>query len=213
MAKNIREKVHRNFFFHPDPEVFFCDLAKSVASGPLEYQQIFEAFRKNLAAVIWTAGMPFHYVQAEVHQRRFEKILIAEKIRSQPVERGGPPRRTEEEVLEIATTRFRQELSTSEGSGAIIDQILTDLEQSIENPDVLTGATEVLRQSEVLIWSAFEVLTSDLFVCLVNHVPALTAMLFKDERTKKRFQLRDPLAVLEQFNFDLSEGALDSVGG
>jgi hypothetical protein len=204
MQRTINHNVYVNFFFPPDPEAFFGSLASVISSAPQEYREIFEAFRKNLEAVIWTANMPFHFVQTGVHQRRFEKVLLAEGIRNIPVPVGSPPKLTEDEVLELARKKFRQELSTPEGSDAIIGLILNDLERSIENRDILTGATEVLRQSEVLIWSAFEVLASDLFVGLLNRTPTLATLVYRDERTKKRLQLRDPLSILDRFSFDLS---------
>lgn len=86
----------------------------------------------------------------------------------------------------------------AEGVGKITDSMMDDL--------FLRAASELLRQGSVLSWAALEVFSTDLFVQLLNLVPDLSINLLDDERTNKRFQLRNvALRTVHDFGYDLSK--------
>jgi hypothetical protein len=213
MAKTISVKIKSSFFFPPDPAVFFSGLQNAITSSPSAFRNTAEALKKNVEAVIWTASMPFHLIQNAVNQRRFDRIFAAEKIRNLAVPYEKKRTLSDEEVLTLAGEKFKQESESVEGCGTSIDHIFAELEHMLQAPETSTGAREILRQSEVLVWGALEVFANDFFVVLLNTTPSLTGPLLKDERTKKRFQLKDSLSILEDFQFDMSQHMGDMLVG
>jgi hypothetical protein len=83
-------------------------------------------------------------------------------------------------------------------------QAIKDLEPFIDHPLVSMASKELMRQSVVLAWIAFEALATDLFVLALNSAPDLTIRVLRDEQCKKRFQLRDITRIIEQHGFELS---------
>lgn len=79
-----------------------------------------------------------------------------------------------------------------------------NLDDFLDHETARDAAAHLLRQCTVLTWSAFEVLTSDLFVYLINTNPRLSALLFRDERTKKLYQAKELIVALEEYGYDLS---------
>jgi hypothetical protein len=66
------------------------------------------------------------------------------------------------------------------------------------------SAEELLRQCTVLCWSAFEVLSSDLFVALLNDNPSLADKIFSAPDTKDYFKPKELGAALPLHKYDLS---------
>lgn len=213
MAKTIPIEIKDGFFFPCDPTVFFSALNNAITSSPSAFRNIAEALKKNVEAVIWTASMPFHLVQNAVNQRRFDRILAAQKILNLRAPYVKERTLSDEEVLALAREKFKQESTSVDGRGTLIDHIFAELEHMLQAPETSTSAREVLRQSEVLVWGALEVFANDFFVALLNTDPSLTGPLLKDERTKKRFQLKDSLSILEDFHFDMSQHMGDMLVG
>ena len=71
----------------------------------------------------------------------------------------------------------------------------------------LAGALdELLLQSLVLTWSAFEVLARDFFIGYVNNTPSAIEVLLGDSNCKKRFDAaKMPVEVLSEHGYDLSK--------
>jgi hypothetical protein len=128
--------------------------------------------------------------------------------------------------VELGVTRMRRVLRNEEKNS---DQIHAELKQKLgEEPwregfessvhalykSNLTNflrdeigrstARTMIRQCTVLVWSAFEVLVTDLFRQLLNKDPTLTARLMKDERTRRLYSPKDLYSALEQQNYNLS---------
>jgi hypothetical protein len=70
---------------------------------------------------------------------------------------------------------------------------------------VSSAVSELHAQGVVLMWSAFEVLARDLFVCCLNCQPDLASRILGDETTKRLFQLKGlDFETLAQYRFDVS---------
>lgn len=203
--EGTRSIAHDHFFFPPNSLEFFKDLETVVCNAPQQIRDVAEAFRRNLEAVLSTASMPFRLAWAAVQQRRWQKILIAERIRALEFEDKGQTKEyADSQALQEAKGKFDQELSSRDGIQSRAKEVLSDLEHLLREDDMRLSAAELLRQSTVLTWGALEVFANDLFMRLFNIKPRLTGDLMRDERTKKRFQLRDPVKILEQYEYDLS---------
>ncbi len=133
-------------------------------------------------------------------------LLAAARIRNlkNPYAEAPEPL-SDGQVVEAVRRDFLARLSTPDEVKAVNDQTVLELQRSIEDESFLSGARELLRQADVLIWSAVEVLSNDLFIALLNTKPKLAAALLRDERTKKRFLVRDVSPILEEFGYDLSK--------
>jgi hypothetical protein len=178
-------------------------LEVSLPTLPSGFTHLVESFRRNFLAVISTASMPFRIVSTNHTHWIFHQIFLAEKIRTL-----GPAfgEKSEEEKLEIANNIARQkfEAAMKEQREDRVQTILSDLEHLLIDAEMVSAAAELIRQSEALAWGTLEVLANDLFISLLNRKPQLTEDLIRDERTKKRFLIRDMSDALTTYGYDLS---------
>ena len=209
MDNRAREHVRAHFFSYSESEVvtLLKDLRETAESVGPRLRQVAGAFEKNLLAVLVTAAMPHHIVWTSAAHHYFEKILIAEKIRTMPLpgeEAAEPEGQTTSEAFEVAKQKLLHDLKAPRETSVVKRQVIAELAHLLEDEDVASAASELLRQSDVLVWGALEVLINDLFIVLMNSKPELTGRLLRDERTPKRFQLKDTMPMLERFSYDLS---------
>lgn len=212
--------IDENFFGPPGDDFFSC-LASAITAAPQEFAGASRAFQQSLDAVVSTASIPFFYARAGICQRHFERLLTAARIRNsrltaedvlppelrkKPSEEELERQRSEDAELTATVSReFAEKLATREGRTAVKKDILSELEHSLHDESVFAGVRELLRQAEVLIWGALEVLCNELFVAMLNGDPRLVGRLLKDERTRKQFQIRDLLSMLEDYDYNVSE--------
>jgi hypothetical protein len=170
---------------------------------PGDFSHLAESFRKNLLAVVSTASMPFRIVSTNHSHWVYHQLLLAEKIRTLA---PAFDEKSEEEKSEIAHNIARQKFDTAmkDQRRDRVQTILADLEHLLIAPEMVSAAAELIRQSETLAWGTLEVLANDLFISLLNRKPQLTEDLIRDERTKKRFPVRDMSDALTTYGYDLS---------
>jgi hypothetical protein len=196
------EAVYEHFFFSFDIAESLDDLRDRM---PEPFSAIYEAFRRNVSAVIGVATMPYVMAGTAVHARRFQQIVMAERIRS------GMLDAREEEREQHALTKARQRMTAEAGDQTSVQRdceaILQDLANLLPLSNFDAAADELLRQSTVMTWGAFEVLATDLFVALLNNRPQMSAALFADERSKRKYSLKDIKELpklLDECGYDLS---------
>jgi hypothetical protein len=209
--KVVRE-MRRHFFVPPQAEEVFGQLAAAIPLVPAAYQPIAEAFRSNLTSVSSTVSMPFALASAGVHQQHFQRIHIAERIRTlRPGESGSEgDRQLDDKAYRIASERMQEFRSSSRGEQVIIRDICHFLIESLGH-GLEAAAQELLHQGVVLLWSALEVLSRDTFEVHLNDDPNLAQRLVSDPTTRKRFEAdRFPLETLIEHGFDLT-GKVGSV--
>jgi len=154
--------------------------------------------------VVHMLAIPYQMAFASVYRRWLQAFHTAEQIMAQD-ERGRRSKLAEQKALKKTYQKLNKKLKSSKGIKEASDQILEELGDDLSRDEVLTAAKELLRQGSVLIWGALEVLARDLFVALLNVKPRLAAELFKDENSKRLFQVKGfNLEVLEQYNYNLS---------
>lgn len=160
-----------------------------------------QAFFESLRGVIRTLSIPFQYTQSQVHSLHWQRISMAEHIRSLKLD----DERAQEEAARIsAKAKFKEFLAT-EGGTTIPTQVLEHLAMLIDEEDSLSAARELSRQGVVLIWSAFEVFSRDLFVDLLNAEPTWIDRLLANPGSRKRFTVEKiDWQTLTSFGFDLS---------
>lgn len=194
--------ARQHFFIPIDADVFFGDLDKAIAQSHSLFTDIAKSFRQNLEAVILTVSVPFHLTVAQVELLRFQQIHIAERIRAQ----DKPEDEAVESALAVATKRFSEEKQLPETITAMSKSVLLSLEENLKQKDFARASSELLRQSMISVWAAFEVLVQDLISALLNAKPLLAIGLLTNEHTKGLFQLKAlPLDTLAAHNFNVSE--------
>jgi len=204
-----------NHFYIPtdenDTEIAFEPILRTT---PTAFIHLAESLKKNFAAVKSTASMPFRIASANHSRRLFHQLFMAEKIRTLKPEFDA---KSEEDKTAIARDAARKKFNELMGSedrryeGGLA--ILRDLESLLDEEEMKLAAAELIRQSEALTWGTLEVLANDLFIALLNKKPQLTDTLLKDERTKKRFQVKDIALLLSTYSYNLSDHMGDVFGG
>jgi hypothetical protein len=197
------DPAFRHFFLPIDDDKRSSLLRINLPTLPDEFMHLAESFKKNLLAVISTASMPFRIVSVNHTHWVYHQIFLAEKILTLGPEFYG---KSEEEKLkiarDIARQRFDKEMKDQRNEQSL--RILSNLEGLLAAPEMVSSAAELIRQSEALAWGTLEVLANDLFITLLNKKPQLTEDLTRDERTRKRFSMRDMSDALTVYNYDLS---------
>jgi hypothetical protein len=173
------------------------------APGTTPIALIANAFRSNLESAIQVASVPFQLVNAAVHRRHFDRIYSSERIRQLKYE--IPDTERDAQALSIARTRFLEERQTEEYSGLVRNEIVHRLYESLKDADFNVAADELLRQTTVMIWGAFEVIATDAAIQCLNQLPALALDVMASEIFKK-LGLSKGISVetLQEFSFDVS---------
>lgn len=202
--------LRAHFLVPPSTEEVFATFDAATVPLRQEYQAVTKAFRHSLASALSTVAMPFALASASVEQSHFQRIHIAERIRTlsiddttlQPREDLNAVR--EREAHTKARSRMREFVESEDGRNVLIRDtcgfLLTSLERGLE-----PAAQELVQQGLVLLWSAFEVVCRDSFETLLNGDPAKVLALINHPTTRKRFEAeRLSLDTLVQHGFDLS---------
>ena len=111
----------------------------------------------------------------------------------------------EREANEIAMQKFAEFMQTPEGSDWFIRAILEELNSHTKIGEFVIGARELLTNTVVMVWGAFEVFASDILTAYLNYTPEAAGRLLSDDRTKKHYSGRLSPDALEAFNFDVSK--------
>lgn len=169
--------------------------------GPL--RDIGDAFSANLVAVYITASALWVFARNTARRAAYLMLYGVAMGVDRAVKPGDDPERGQKVRESVSKDLTSSEWSGrfDEIAGGIADE---NLKRFLAEPMSREATAHVLRQCAVLTWSAIEVLTSDLFVLLVNSSPKLSALLFRDERTKKLYQAKDFVVALDEYDYDLS---------
>ena len=206
-----RDEVLSCFVFR-EPTNFFAGLDAAIAGRAGEIVDHAKTLRRNLDAAISVASIPFVMAHAGVVDRRFQAILSAERIRQlQFVEpEAGLSEKHESAAHKIASERLHTELEAEDGRRRQSDQILNDLGNHLDNAEFKAAAAELLRQTLVMVWGAFEVFASDTIISLLNRDPILAAKLLSGDVTKRHFPQRGvTIESLEAHGFDVGNSMGD----
>jgi len=109
-----------------------------------------------------------------VQQRRFERFLIAARIRAlpNPSEQEKPIDIDQEnKTLDRAKQTMDEFIASKEGSNYLRDTTVEELYRTLQSPDLRIAATELLIQTLISIWAVFETFESSFIVALVNAEP------------------------------------------
>jgi hypothetical protein len=202
-----RDEVLRRFLFR-EPTTFFEPLETEISILTGDNADHAKALLRNLEAAITVGSLPFNMVQVAVSSRHFQRIHMAERIR-QLKDRQHDPTLTDEHeraALKIARERFQVEIGTEETRTQWIDAILNELGDYLAEPEFKMATDELLRQTLVMIWGAFETFVSDTIIANLNRNPKLATKLLLSDTTKRHFPQRGvAIDSLEKYDFDVGQ--------
>jgi hypothetical protein len=206
LGREIREKF---FLPHGDNETLH-QLAETTQLLSSPYLDIVETFRYNINSAITTAAFPYFLGHAHAFHRRFEKILIAERIRSLDQNYSNPSDQDnsskEQTIYNRAREKFSRELYAEGSTEVLLESVYEFLMKEIDQEIALNANGELLNQFIVLIWSAFEILCRDMLETKINENPNLVDAIMADPHASKRFNVnRVSMDLLREHNFDLSQ--------
>lgn len=219
MRGSMRDKerfaeVLGRFYFPPSADDFWQPMVAASSTLPAPLRPMAEAFRGNLDAARTVASMPYTMTAIAVNQRRFQALLMAQRIRSG--KSTGPHFSSESEreawAIRTAQEKLAKEQAEDQQPGEdSIDAfgnfgraVLSDLLALLSEAELESSSDELLRQCTVLCWGALEVLSTDLFVTILNEYPSKTAELLGHTIAKRYFDPKAFGMLLAERQYDLS---------
>lgn len=201
-APNNLVKTVRDVFLVP---ANFTDAAAGLITRlerlPSRRKVIAQAFVESLHGVVQTLSIPYKYTYSQVHSLHWQRISMAERIRALQLDNEDE----REDAARIAAQKKFREFLAGENGDRIANEVLDRLAILSEEDDSLAAARELTRQGVVLVWSAFEVFSRDLFVELLNVEPGWIDRLLANPASRKRFTVEKvDWQTLTSFGFDLS---------
>lgn len=174
------------------------------------------AFIKNaldgLRSVTSAGSLPFQLVSHSVHQRRFDAIHAAERIRSlKDVGQGQEPSEEQnQQSLQSASNRMSEFSRSDEGIRYFRDVILYDLYERLNSAAVADAAFELLVQTLISAWTVFESSVRAFVIDWINADPQRANSVLASPDLKSYFgkQVVD-IAVIGEHAFDLTSSMGD----
>ena len=197
----IADEVRTVFLVPHDFTASGKPLTELAATLPPDLRAISTSFIENLHGVIRTLSVPFKYTYSQVHGLHWQRIHMAERIRARGIEHEDE---REPAAFASAKKKFDAYLH-GDGGEKVVDDVLDRLLWLKNDSESLAAARELTRQGIVLTWSAFEVLSRDAFVYLLNNKPTYAELLVADPANRKRFSTeRVEWQTLATFGYNLS---------
>lgn len=186
---NAEQKAIVRRFVFPHPADLFASIDAVIARLNPPLSDTAKSFRANIWSAIVVASIPFAMTQAAVYARRFQALLIAQRIRARKDSDSGANLSSELQTRAYneAIEKLKEESESESGSIKFQDQIVEDLGQALRDAEFNEAAQELIRQTLVMVWGAFEVFVSDTVRSLVNEHPYLAAKLLSSEQTRRHF--------------------------
>ena len=188
------------------PEQLLAPLEQSKPQTSLSVALVTNA-RDGLRGVVSAGSLPYQLASHSAHQRHFDRIYTAERIRSHINVKSGdqPSVARREEALQIAHERMHEFVRSSEGVHLLRDWIVLDLNGHLGSPAVKQAASELLVQTSISTWSVFESAVGAFIIGWINAdprraIPVLAATELKSYFGKQAVDID----VIEDHGFDLS---------
>jgi len=151
-------------------------------------------------------------VSHSVHQRRFDRIHAAERIRSlKDVEPGHEPSEDlNRQSFQSASDKMSEFVRSEEGINHVRDGIVYHLDQHLSSPAVASASFELLVQTLISAWAVFESSVRIFVIGWINADPQRAKPVLELPDLKPYFgkQVVD-IAVIGEHAFDLTSSMGD----
>ena len=202
--KAAADKVFDTFYV-PDSEVLKL-FKEECEDLPAPLKGAADAFVSNIDSATRAASIPYTLTQASTAQRKFDRFYAAESIRV--LKKVSPDEKVtvelEREAYEKADAKMIEFVDSIEGAAEIRNAIVKSLADLSENVEFRLGAQELVSNTTVMVWGAFEAFVSDAMTVFLDLNPKLASALLSDSKTKKHFSGRVSIEAIEGYGFDVS---------
>jgi len=178
---------------------------------PIGFSTVAETFVDRIDATLQTTATPYLLADQSAHDKHFQRISMAARIRSLKINAiegesdGELETRRTKEARRNASENMAEFCGSEEGIDAICLETAQFLLHLHEKKKVASVARELLLQGTFSTWSALEMLIGDGLIYLLNADPRLVTKLLSDSNAKKKFELPKLSAdYLAEKGFDLS---------
>jgi hypothetical protein len=188
-APNIERFMER---FVLPVEGLWTSFEPAYSALPEPFKPIAAVFRGNIQSAYTVATIPYLIANSGVIQARFARHLIAARIRLlKEVDAGQEPTKEQQQrAFATASEKMDAELKAPETSKQLAQSVVRDLLRLLEREEFDVAARELLLETLVMMWGAFENFVSETVRLLVNVNPSLATVLLTDVTAKKHFPAR-----------------------
>ena len=216
-TKKLALKMRDRFLLPFAIEDQLIEITEICQSLPDEFRPQGKAFIDSLLAVHATTSLPYQLAQSKASALHFQRIHMAERIRSLPVHDEDYEISEDERdrnALTAANEKYSAFSKSEDGINALVADLASTLLKAIEQPSTAKAADELLYQAVVGLWSAFEILVRDELIVLLNSHPAIATQLLNNSCSKKYFELpKLSIEELSETKYDLSSCMGDFILG
>jgi hypothetical protein len=201
----IAGEVNELFFIPASIDSLLAPLQELILTVPPLFSQCAEAFCTSVRSVVSMAGIPYIFALTASQGRRYQLLLCAAELEASLSSSGSDATSSDDAARNDAQKRMQELVGSSEGRAVLNHDacgLLIDLGRTSQIAD---AAAQLLLQTTVLTWGAFEVLSREIFRIYLNCMPTACGKLLADPDIRKRFDLsRISVEKLADFDFNLS---------
>lgn len=197
--------VQQSFLIFP-PEAFLRPL-REVGESDDDFARHATLAADGLQSVISAASLPFILTESGVVQRRFDRFHAAARIRSMIPRIGTADAGEVDEstAYEKARGDMNDFFGSEEGTAFFRDEIIYQLDRSLQSSEIRNAAQELLIQTLIGTWSIFENFSRAFVVDWINSNPTSAQVVMRLPELKDYFgkQAVD-IQIISEHGFDLS---------
>ncbi len=169
------------------------------------------SFKSNLEDAVQLCSTIYKLCQKAETDLKFQSVHSRERILSlkDSIPHGNLSEEQEKKALELAIEKMAELHANSQSPEyrSLLLRIVRRVVQVCSSEELGPSSRNLTRQSIVLIWNAFEVLSKDAAEQLLNKTPDLISKIMTNDLAKKRFDVRRiALEDLLNAGFDFSDG-------
>jgi hypothetical protein len=201
--KGERPVIRERFFIPDSALVEFVEDEAGNFGGLLA--PVATVFARNLVAILATAASPWYFAISGAYTSHYFMPIgmeVAKYIQEDITPEGAA------KLLEGIRASHHASANRSEQAELIQNYAKAAaeelLDRFLEDEPGEEVAANILCQCAVLAWSAFEVLSTDVFRVTINKNPKLASLLLKNDRTKRLYQHKEFGLTLGDHGYDLS---------
>jgi hypothetical protein len=216
LKKSLEDKFVLQF-----PTESFIAASNIFSSKNKEFHNIASSLKEHLLSIISSCTLPekmanshsIHTILGTYLQKELIlTLLIPEEIPFDEWRKGESDRvqsikKDREQIAhKHALSKCDKYLKSRRGKEKIFQLNLEFMKLISEDDSFLESASDLLNQTALSIWTAFEVFCRDCFIFLLNNDSSIAKSIVSNTELKQRFNLKNiPTEKLFDYDFDLSK--------
>lgn len=206
---NARQRPHRKMVRHvADTFLIFSpdEIGKcfdDILPNENEYASLVHDAAAGLQRVMSAGALPFQLTFAAVQQRRFDRMLSAERIRAHASDTSVDEQ--ENTAFSIASRRMAEFIESEDGHDFLQDAVVFEMNRSLRSSGIKLAAYELLAQTIVSTWSVFEDFSSRFIIGFLNSNPQKARIVIERSELRSYFGKQSlDISLIDEHGFDLT---------